>query len=391
MKKKTPPKIFFITYNESYSGIYQSQIIDVARYFENNFNNRTKIICLAPLKLYFQFRRRFKEIDSTILVLPSFPKIKLWKFNSIIIGLYTLFSKPFAIIARNPIAANIALELKKFKRTNKVCFDARGAFGAEFKEYLTSDSSLQSLAVVLEKTAITNADYSIIVTQKLLELYQKNYRYSSQNNVIIPTTLDVFYKKTLPPLEQIKALRSKYNLPNDSIIIAFSGGNADWQSFKMIDDFLVTQMTKNNKIFALLLTKTDLNKWELFKKFPNNFHQTFVSHQEVFELLSVCDYGLLLREMSITNSVASPTKCAEYLACGLPVIINNGIGDYSEFIHNNNLGIIYKNQVLELESTSIEKRQRMQKFANENFFKDSTIIHERYKKLLINLNSESSI
>ena len=55
--------------------------------------------------------------------------------------------------------------------------------------------------------------------------------------------------------------------------------------------------------------------------------------------LSAADFGLLLRENNIVNNVASPTKFAEYLMAGLPVIISNGIGDFSYFVRFKNVGI----------------------------------------------------
>lgn len=42
------------------------------------------------------------------------------------------------------------------------------------------------------------------------------------------------------------------------------------------------------------------------------------------------DVGLLLREDSLTNRVASPVKFAEYLRCGLPVVLTPYVGDFSE-------------------------------------------------------------
>lgn len=55
-----------------------------------------------------------------------------------------------------------------------------------------------------------------------------------------------------------------------------------------------------------------------------------VPHEQVGGYLCAADLGLLLRDSSPTNQVASPTKFAEYLACGLPVLRTTGIGDLDE-------------------------------------------------------------
>jgi len=49
---------------------------------------------------------------------------------------------------------------------------------------------------------------------------------------------------------------------------------------------------------------------------------------------------LLLRKSHPVNYVASPTKFGEYLAAGVPVIATEGIGDTSDLIKNENIGII---------------------------------------------------
>ena len=53
------------------------------------------------------------------------------------------------------------------------------------------------------------------------------------------------------------------------------------------------------------------------------------------------DYGLLIREKSVTNKVASPVKYAEYLASGLKVIISDELGDYTQLSREKNWGIIF--------------------------------------------------
>ena len=42
----------------------------------------------------------------------------------------------------------------------------------------------------------------------------------------------------------------------------------------------------------------------------------------------------------MVNNVASPIKVAEYLACGLPVIMTQGIGDYSEDLAREPVGLL---------------------------------------------------
>jgi glycosyltransferase involved in cell wall biosynthesis len=56
--------------------------------------------------------------------------------------------------------------------------------------------------------------------------------------------------------------------------------------------------------------------------------------------LAAADVGLLPRRQALTNRVASPVKFGEYLASGTPVILNEEIGDYSDMVRANNVGLV---------------------------------------------------
>jgi hypothetical protein len=65
-----------------------------------------------------------------------------------------------------------------------------------------------------------------------------------------------------------------------------------------------------------------------------------VSHDEVPAYLAAADVGLLLREPSPVNAVASPVKFGEYLASGAAVIMSDNIGDYSDLARSEQVGLV---------------------------------------------------
>ena len=48
----------------------------------------------------------------------------------------------------------------------------------------------------------------------------------------------------------------------------------------------------------------------------------------------------MLRNDDEVNQVASPLKLGEYLASGLPVVTSPGIGEFSELVSRNRLGVL---------------------------------------------------
>ena len=53
-------------------------------------------------------------------------------------------------------------------------------------------------------------------------------------------------------------------------------------------------------------------------------------HDEVPVYLSAADIGISFIRPAPSKVASSPTKIAEYLACGLPVVINGGVGDLDD-------------------------------------------------------------
>jgi glycosyltransferase involved in cell wall biosynthesis len=50
--------------------------------------------------------------------------------------------------------------------------------------------------------------------------------------------------------------------------------------------------------------------------------------------------GLSFRKRTFSQMAASPTKVPEYLAAGLPVVCNAGIGDTDELLRDERVGVV---------------------------------------------------
>jgi glycosyltransferase involved in cell wall biosynthesis len=63
---------------------------------------------------------------------------------------------------------------------------------------------------------------------------------------------------------------------------------------------------------------------------------------EVPSYLSAADAGLAFIKPCLSKLASSPTKYAEYLGCGLPLIINAGIGDSDALITEERAGALVR-------------------------------------------------
>src|SRR5262249_48653515 len=58
-----------------------------------------------------------------------------------------------------------------------------------------------------------------------------------------------------------------------------------------------------------------------------DFRILAVEHAEMPDLVRAADFGIALVRPTYSRVAMSPTKLAEYLSCGLPAVVNIGIGD----------------------------------------------------------------
>jgi hypothetical protein len=106
----------------------------------------------------------------------------------------------------------------------------------------------------------------------------------------------------------------------------------------------------------------------------------WLSPGQINAYLQACDYGLLIRETSVTNQVASPTKFAEYLQAGCKVVISPGIGDFSAFVQEHHCGEVFNGNTIPLTPVMPEQRIRHHELAQHYFTKEAHL--EAYKYLL---------
>jgi len=64
--------------------------------------------------------------------------------------------------------------------------------------------------------------------------------------------------------------------------------------------------------------------------------------EEMPDYLSVADAGIAFIRPCLSKRSSSPTKFAEYLACGLPLVINAGIGDADRLVEQHGAGVLVR-------------------------------------------------
>jgi len=142
-----------------------------------------------------------------------------------------------------------------------------------------------------------------------------------------------------------------------------------------------------------LIILTGQDKEEIAGKLINagfaakDFFIGLVPHNEVPAYLNAADWAFSLIRPHKFSHAYSPIKHGEYWACGLPVVLPEGIGDDSKLMDENNLGVVIKNvnlrqnhidKLIRLVTSGKSSEIRKLAFANRN--PDTT--KNTYKKIL---------
>lgn len=388
--------VIFLTVNDAPSGVLRSQVIDVVKLLSKENNTTVRLVSFISVRGFFKNRKWFKQNCPGAIVIPMWPKLKNWRKNRFQLKLLSRFVKFEYIIARGVFATNVALDLKASGRVKGVCYDGRGAFAAEVDEYKVIEDPTIAVAIPAdEKRAVLESDYRIAVTQKLVDHWAETVGYTPGNEVIIPCTVSAEF--VMPSEEEMHAarekLRAQFGWEANDIVLVYSGSVAGWQSFEQLGRQLADWLSKSNTHKVLFLSKEDAAISELSSQFTNQIERRWLNHNDVQSHLLAGDYGIMMREQSITNKVASPTKFAEYLMAGLPVLCSPHIGDYADFVKEHNCGFLVDDQQtidhLNLKSSDYPTRQSLAELGNRHFSKMSELIIAQYRKLYQNLTTKN--
>lgn len=361
--------MIFFTFNDQPSGIYKSQVIEVCEVLDELNSSDIMLIAFIPRQKFVVNKRKIREWRSKSVVLPILPGLRFWKFSLWIFFFLNKYYKHEKIVARGPMATYIAIQSKK--KGQKVVYDARGLVKAEIEEFHVFQGDLARKVITMERESILHADFRIAVSNALVNYWMKEYGYNSNKHVIIPC-----WSRTL----QGDRIEDSF-FDTSSPILVYSGSTSPWQSFPLLIKF-ITHALEQSDCKILLMCCEDTQIQRIVDAYPGRVMRIFVPENQVYSYLSLCDYGLLIRDVNDTNRVASPVKFSEYLMCGLQVLISPFLGDYSKLVNTNRVGTVVDtvDVVPLLTRLSEEQREKSKEFAYT--FLSANALMNDYKEII---------
>jgi glycosyltransferase involved in cell wall biosynthesis len=109
-------------------------------------------------------------------------------------------------------------------------------------------------------------------------------------------------------------------------------------------DFFARVVRKRSDAHVLWLTKGSHERVRQLMTARGIREERFsiraVAPREMPSYLAAGDVGVAFIKRCFSKLASSPTKNGEYLACGLPIVINAGIGDSDSLVDQSHVGIL---------------------------------------------------
>jgi len=403
-------RVIYLTWGETprASGVYGSQVVAQLDAIQRELvGGELMLVAGLPLihsglvreRLAYpaelrEIRRRLPKVPFRLLWLPAvqtFVYARNWQMRFLLTSGLSRFAKivrvfsPDIVHCRSYLAALVALRTREATGIDfKVVFDARGLWpeeGVIKGRYAENSDSFRHWKDV-EQALLSKADVTVAVSDPM-KAYYETLGVARCERIYLSAPTSILGGRDREGGEKVKK-----NGQGNVLCYVGALASGTWHKPETLFDLyrvfrtrldeprlLIVSQSNRREILAYarrMLGDSVLNEIEF---------ETSASTDKLAELMARADFGALPYmvphsecEMRVANTVLA-IKTTEYLAAGLPLIVNRHCGGAAEFIRQHGLGVIYDPADIEssltreaiAEANTKPVRQRAQAMAEDLF------------------------
>lgn len=200
-----------------------------------------------------------------------------------------------------------------------------------------------------EKQFLEQADHTICLTQAA-EQEIHSWKHIINNPVkitVIPCCADMDH---FDPCQATPAIKSNWRrtlaIADDDRVISYVGSIGTWYMPEQMLDFFKIFLETDPKMRFLFITRDEPAVIMEMARQKDIDPDKIIIHSgtrnDMPALISLSDYSLFFIKPAYSKKASSPTKQAEIMRLGIPLICNDLIGDTSYVVNNYNAGIVLK-------------------------------------------------
>lgn len=249
--------------------------------------------------------------------------------------------------ARAHIPMAMALLAAKRLSGVRIIFDIRGLMAEEYADAgIWSEKSPAFRAVKrLERRGIMRADGIVVLTRRMRDWLVSNQLADPYKVEVIPCCVDLARYNVSE--EQDRDSMASRNAGEAHFELVYAGSVTGLYMLEEMGRFFLELRSRRAGAFFRVLTMSspELAASVLIQAglSGQDFCVTGVPADKVPAYLRRAQLGISFRKPTFSQIAASPTKIPEYLAAGLPVVSNCGIGDTDDVLEGEGVGVVVKN------------------------------------------------
>ena len=404
-------RVLFISYDGLTDPLGRSQILP---YFVGLSSLAYKIHILS-----FEKANRFEQDKDEILAITKANNIEWHPLRytskppifSTLYDLYQMYQTAnllhkkysFSFIhARSYLSALIALEMKK-KYSLPFIFYIRGFWADERVEGKIWNIKNPIFNVIYkyfkkkEKQYLLKSDYNISLTDAGIAEIRTWNGFKNIPFEMIPccADMDLFSFSSYTEFDK-KNVRKDLGINNSAFVVSYLGSIGTWYMFdEMLDFFSKLKEKKPDAHFLFISKESEQMLKSIAEKkgiLANDISVVAASRNQVPQYLNASDVNLFFIIPTFSKKASSPTKLAEALGMGIPIIANTGVGDVDAIIQTNKLGLLvnnfssieFENIINNLDKLNDISKEHLHETANSLFSLEAGVKKYElvYKKLL---------
>ena len=279
---------------------------------------------------------------------------KIFDYLKIFIYLFfAIFVKKIDIIHSRGYFPIIFLFLfKKFKKF-QIIFDMRGLWFDEKKDCGAINvnnffqKKLYLFLLIIEKKLLNNSEVIVVLTYKAKNEIQNKKNIKKSKIFVIPCCADYNFFKPLDLISKINN-KQKFKIDKNEKVIAYLGSLGTWYMLDEMILFFENLLSINKNLYFLNINNDIKKNIKSIIKSKNKFLDNRIiltnsSRDDLPNLLGCADFMISFIKPYYSKIASSPTKFAESLAMGIPVVSNKGVGDIEDLTIKLNAGLTIDN------------------------------------------------
>lgn len=248
--------------------------------------------------------------------------------------------------ARNHVPALMCAIAKKL-RPAQLVFDIRGFMPEEYTDagVWPANGYLYRGLKRVERYLFKVSDAFVVLTEKAREILFPGCSETDSRGrpiAVIPCCVDFARFDSVETVPR-ETLRKRLDIAGRRVIV-YVGSFGGWYMTDEMTELMALAHEQDPATFSMILTQSQSQHViERMKELGVNSKDIFVGKvkpEEVPSYLKAADIAISFIRPCYSKQSSSPTKIAEYLASGLPVICNAGVGDLDKLMSDPRVGVL---------------------------------------------------